>query len=366
MAIRRITLSDIQIGQPLPWDIFCTSSAARPLLEKGAVVAPGQLDRWLASGLYADADAPSSVLHSLNQINRRLERILLGLREHGDADTELRSLTQQLIATLERGRDIALAAILLNQIAGAYAVRHCTETAIVVGLIARAMGKEPAEVLLVTAAALTMNVGMVRQADLFQAREGALSGEERAMLRRHPIDSVELLRRAGVTDEQWLELVLLHHETDEGAGHANGQPGSDFSRNAKLIALADRYCALVSARNYRCSLLPPEALARLAAESRSLLDSAILRFFKDEIGPYPPGTLVRLENGETGVVSGRGERAGAIKLHVLRGADGGPVPLAQLHLTSEPGCAIAQALHEDAARLRFTMKHIWGELAAFS
>ena len=31
MAIRRITLSDIVFGQPLPWDVFSNPTAARPL-----------------------------------------------------------------------------------------------------------------------------------------------------------------------------------------------------------------------------------------------------------------------------------------------------------------------------------------------
>lgn len=364
MAIRRITLADIVFGQPLPWDIFATPSAARPLLAKGKVIAPGELDGWLASGLYAEAGAPRSVLQSLNQINRRLERGLMELREQGSADTELRAVAQELIASVERAPDIVLAAIFLNQIAGTYAVRHCTEAAIVVSLIARAMNKPPAEVVVVTAAALTMNVGMVRQTDLFQAREGALSAEERALVRRHPADSVDMLRWSGVTDEHWLELVLLHHENDDGSGYPEGRLGSQISQNAKLIGLADRYCAFVSARNYRRSLLPPAALTRLAAEHEMPVDHTVQAHFSEQLGPFPPGTLVRLENGEMGVVSSRRNERGEARVHVLRGADGRPFPLAEMRLDSEPGCTIAEALHEDCAKLRFTMKHIWGDLAS--
>ena len=363
MAIRRITLSDIAFGQPLPWDVFSTPSAVRPLLEKGKVVAPGQLDGWLSSGLYAEAGAPCSVLQSLNQINRRLERILMALREHGSADTELRDIARELIDAVHRQPDVALASVYLNQIAGAYAVRHCTEVAIIVCLIARAMGKPPAEMLIVTAAALTMNVGMVSQSELFQSKDGALSSEERAMVRRHPADSVDMLRWAGVTDEHWLDLVLLHHENDDGSGYPAGRLGDAISQNAKLIGLADRYCAFVSARNYRRSLLPPVALDRLAGEHDMPVDRALVELFLSEIGPYPPGTLVRLENGEMGLVSSRGNASGEARVHVLRDTDGRPLSLAEVRSTNEEGCAIAEALHEDYAKLRFTMKQIWGELA---
>jgi HD-GYP domain-containing protein (c-di-GMP phosphodiesterase class II) len=364
MAIRRITLADIVFGQPLPWDVFSTPGALRPLLHKGNVVVPGQLDGWLDAGLYAEAGAPSSILQNLNQINRRLERTLMELRDENSADKTLRVLAGELIAAVERDQDIVLAAIFLNQISGAYAVRHCTETAIVACLIARAMDKSAAEVLIVTAAALTMNVGMVRQAELFQGKEGALSSEERAIIRRHPSDSVNMLRWAGVTDDEWLDLVMLHHENDDGTGYPEGRLGNEISQNAKLIGIADRYCAFVSARNYRRSLLPPLALTKLETEHEMPVDPAVIAHFTAQIGAYPPGTLVRLENGELGVVSARKDAGGIMRVHVLRASDGSPFPLAEMRATGEPGCAIAEALHEDQARLRFTMKHIWGELAS--
>lgn len=364
MAIRRITLADIVFGQPLPWDVFSTPSSTRPLLEKGKVAAPEQLERLLDAGLYAEAGGTVSILQHLNQVNRRLERILLSLRDQNSADRELRELAQELTTIVERDQDIVLAAIFLNQIAGAYAVRHCTETAIIVCIIARAMQKSAPEILLVTAAALTMNVGMVRQADQFHSREGALTSEERAAIRRHPSDSVDMLRWAGVNDDDWLDLVLLHHENDDGTGYPEGRLGDEISQNAKLIGLADRYCAFVSARNYRRSLLPPVALGKLACDKEMPVDPAVVAHFSFEIGPYPPGTLVRLQNNEVGVVSRRPDAAGTLRVHVLRGVDGSPLPLAEMRQTFEDGCEVAEALHEDQAKVRFTMQHIWGEAAS--
>ena len=363
MAFRRIRLSDLTFGKPLPWDVFSAPSGAKPVLEKGKLVAPEELG-LLESGLFADAGAPPSVLHSLNQVNRRLERILMDLRDVSSADTELRAIARELIDAVELDTDIALSSIFLNQIVGAYAIRHCTETAVIVCLIARAMDKTPAEVLIVTAAALTMNVGMVRQTELFQDRDGVLSIEERAMVRRHPTDSADMLRYAGIADEEWLELVLLHHENDDGSGYPHGRLGDEICQNAKLIGLADRYCAFVSARNYRRSLLPPVALSRLRDEGSMPVDRHVVALFTQLISLYPPGTLVRLENGETGVVSRRAEGTGALTVHVLRSSEGTPLPLTELRSTAQPGCAIAEALHEDSARLRFTMQHIWGELAS--
>jgi HD-GYP domain-containing protein (c-di-GMP phosphodiesterase class II) len=200
---------------------------------------------------------------------------------------------------------------------------------------------------------------MMRQVESFQNKASALTSDERAMVRRHPGDSAELLRSAGVSDEQWLACVMQHHENDDGSGYPEGRREDEIVFNAKLIGLADRYCACVSARNYRRSMLPPLALDKLCADGG--YDAALTRRFSQQLGAYPPGTLVRLASGEAGVVAGRAE-AGALLVHALRGADG--KPLSRVRRTDQAAHAIEAALHEDDARLRFSMKAVWGELAA--
>ncbi|RJG14475.1 hypothetical protein [Massilia cavernae] len=79
-----------------------------------------------------------------------------------------------------------------------------------------------------------------------------------------------------------------------------------------------------------------------------------------QVGMYPPGTLVRLEDGETGVVS---SREGPL-VHVLRSADGTPVAQPLVRSAHQPGHAIDTAQHEDDARLRFSMRQVWGAAAA--
>lgn len=299
---------------------------------------------------------PASVLHSLNLVSSQLDDLLTGLSAYSDAERGLRHTAHELATAVARSPDVAIAAVLLNQIAGRYVVRHCVDTAVVTCVIARAMGKSENEVLTVTAATLTMNVGMMRQIESFLGKSSALTSDERAAVRRHPAESAELLRCAGVCDEDWLACVMQHHENDDGSGYPDGRRGEEIVFNARLIGLADRYCACVSARNYRRSMLPPLALDKLRADGD--YDPPLIEQFGAQLGTYPPGTLVRLANGETGVVAIRG----ALHVQALRGADGTPISL--MRRTDEPGNAIEAALHEDDAQLRFSMKTVWGELAS--
>lgn len=303
-------------------------------------------------------NAPASVLHSLNRVSSELDALLSGLRAYSESDGALRQVAQAVAEAAARAPDVAIACILLNQIGGRYAVRHCVDTAILACVLARAMGKAPAEVLTVAAAALTMNVGMMRQIESLQ-NKSTLSGDERALVRRHPSDSAELLRSAGVGDEDWLACVLQHHENDDGSGYPDGRREGEIAFNAKLIRLADRYCACVSARNYRRSMLPPLALATLGADAGT--DPVLAALFAQELGPFPPGTLVRLANGDIGAVAGR-SADGVLLVHALRGADG--AKLSALRRIDQADFAIETALHEDEAQLRFSMKAVWGDVAA--
>jgi HD-GYP domain-containing protein (c-di-GMP phosphodiesterase class II) len=210
----------------------------------------------------------------------------------------------------------------------------------------------------VAATALTMNVGMMRQIETFQTRTSALNDEERAMVRRHPAEGTDLLRSAGVSDEEWLTCVQQHHENHDGSGYPDGRQRDEIAFVAKLVGMADRYCACVSARNYRRSMLPPLALAKLCSDPGNAPE--LVRHFSRQLGEYPPGTLVRLANGETGVVSGRDGKM--VVVNALR--DAGGAALTVVRRTDRPEHAIAAALHEDEARLRFSMKSVWGELAA--
>lgn len=302
-----------------------------------------------------------SVLRSLNQLAQRLDRVLQSLGNGDDAETELRAIASEVIGAAHQSPDVALASIYLNQIAGPYAVRHCVEAAVVCALISPVMEHSPAETGRIVVSALTMNAGMMRLAEIFQLKDGPLSDDERRAILRHPAEGAELLRRAEIDDEEWIACVLSHHELDDGSGYPEGRSAAAIPDGARLVGMADRYCALVSARNYRRSMLAPEALKKLCAEcSQAWLVAA----FEQEIGQHPPGTLVRLKNGETGVVSYRSGPDGARHVHAMRDTAGVRFAPIERRSTREPLFAIAEVLHEDNAGLRFSMREVWGDAAA--
>nr|WP_315258360.1 HD domain-containing phosphohydrolase [uncultured Duganella sp.] len=305
-----------------------------------------------------------SALHQLNLCNRRLEQLLHNLRNEHNAEADIRDIAADVVRAVAINPDVALACIFLSQINGTYAVRHCIETAVVTVVIARSMQMAPANILTVAAAALTMNVGMLRDHEGFQNKNAPLNSEEMAIVRRHPEQSADLLRRVGVDDDDWISCVLMHHENDEGSGYPAGIASPEVTLNAKLLSFADRYCAQVSARNYRKSLLPSLALRNLVEDKGAPVDPHLADCFQRELGDFPPGCLVRLDGGEIGVVSRRQGCSNGLQVHYLRDAAGAMLMPAQPRCCNTGLGGIAEGLSEDQAATRFSMKQIWGAQAS--
>ncbi|MFZ6657307.1 HD-GYP domain-containing protein [Undibacterium sp. TJN19] len=375
MSTRRIGMSDIVIGQPLPWDVY--GSDGKLLLRKGFTVThAGQVAALIERGLFADIDrsdnnlrdgkpvekateAPS-VVRMINNARTELRRILYNLSTETNAQADLLTLARRVGSAAFMAPDVALGNILLNQ-EDTYGTRHSVDTAIVSLLIARALKKPPEELAMLAAAALTMNLGMLRQQERLQEKSEALTAAEQELIFQHPETGVRMLRAAGIDREEWLSWVLHHHESEDGSGYPGKKSSADIPQNAKIISLADRYCARVSIRSYRKSMLPNAALRDILVEGKSKIDPMLVTVFIRELGTYPIGTFVKLDNGETAVVTGKGAMTTTPFVHSLLGPRGVALTVPLKRDTSK--IAIREVLHRDQVQVKFTMRHLWGEIA---
>jgi HD-GYP domain-containing protein (c-di-GMP phosphodiesterase class II) len=376
MEQHRINMSDIIIGEPLPWDVF--DANGHLLLSRGHIVARAQqVEALVERGLFVDAKSiekkpqpkPAkiqelpSVLRLVNLANKRLERLLYNLANEENAKDKLLEVANALIFATKINPDVALACIQLNQEAASYPIRHCIDTALVSLIVARAMKKPEEEILMTTAAALTMNIGMLRQQEAMQNSAEPLSEADRKIIHDHPLEGVKMLKSVGVDDPDWLAFVLQHHENEDGSGYPLGKASGDILDGAKIISIADRYCARVSGRSYRKSLLPNAALRDILLADKKNINQALVTCCIRELGIYPTGTFVKLQNGEIGVVTGKGETTTTPHVHALIGPRGAPLSFPIKRDTAKPLYAIREVLDEEKAAVRFSMQQLWGDEA---
>jgi GAF domain-containing protein len=130
----------------------------------------------------------------------------------------------------------------------------------------RRLGLDDRQLATLELAALFHDLGHVGVPEAALGKDGALTAEEWAMVRRHPLLGVAILRRVPRL-EAVAPVILQHHERYDGQGYPAGLLGDDTSPLAQVLAVADAYEAMTSARPHRAALSRSEAVAELRKNS---------------------------------------------------------------------------------------------------
>lgn len=94
-----------------------------------------------------------------------------------------------------------------------------------------------------------------------------------------------------------------HHEMFDGSGYGRNLKGEAIGLLARIVAITNYYDELCNPVNGAAGLTPHEALSLMFAKLRSKFDPKLLQVFIRCLGVYPPGTIVQLANGSTGMVT---------------------------------------------------------------
>jgi diguanylate cyclase (GGDEF)-like protein len=116
--------------------------------------------------------------------------------------------------------------------------------------VARRIGLATTEVARISVGALLHDVGKIGVPDAILAKEGSLSAEEWACIRRHPVLGQQIMEQAPELQDV-MPLVLHHQERYDGTGYPQELRGEDIPLGARIIAAADAYHAIRSDRPYR-------------------------------------------------------------------------------------------------------------------
>jgi len=322
--------NDFKLGEAVPWPIY--GKNGNLLLDQGQVVGSQKLiDGLLVRGVFRKAsadeilkaeqaaksakfslDSPFNVLDAL-RIN--LQRILTDISASVESDynERLLKIAKVIQKLCFENSDAALGAIILDQ-KSAYTNIHPILCAILTELMTRRQNIPDEDRLLYIAAALTQNVGMLElQAELTNQTE-KLTEEQSKSIKEHPLKSKEIMQGLGVVHEEWLNTILFHHERPDGKGYPSGLTRDEIPVYAKILSVTDIYSAMVLPRKYRDGFYVKKALQDIFLQRGKAVDEQIAQLLIKEIGIYPPGTFVKLANGETAIVLRRGTRNAASPL----------------------------------------------------
>jgi HD-GYP domain-containing protein (c-di-GMP phosphodiesterase class II) len=133
-------------------------------------------------------------------------------------------------------------------------------------------------------------------------KPGRLTDEEFEVVRRHPRDGYDILRRSPEIGAIPLDITLHHHERRDGTGYPDRQGADQISELAQMAAIVDVYDAITADRCYHKGIPAAEALRKMYEWSKFHFSPTLTQEFMRCVGIYPVGTMVLLESGRLGVV----------------------------------------------------------------
>jgi two-component system response regulator RpfG len=145
---------------------------------------------------------------------------------------------------------------------------HVLRMANTARLIAEALGMDADYCDVIEQAAPMHDIGKIGVPDSILTKPGKLTNQERVTMQTHAEIGYEILRDS---PSQYLQLgatiAYCHHERFDGGGYPRGLGGHDIPLEARIVAIADVFDALLSTRPYKSAWTVERAVAWIRDES---------------------------------------------------------------------------------------------------
>jgi len=368
IALHQLSRGMVSLSQPLKWDVF--NAQGQLLLHKGYVLqSESQLESLLERGMFVDA---AELEKAKQEVKRVVEFDPFALWERLGKDCSRLSIDytnsppHQLLAVLddlllimetliEKAPDAAIFELMQMDMSN-YVVAHVQQTAFLVTLIATRLGWPPKKIRMVARAAATMNIAAMQLHTTLALQKEPITAAQKEEMLTHGLRGKLKLEEWGVKNKDWLQAVEEHHPETL---HGERKP----SEMANLIHHVDVYLAKISPRAYRAAK-PPNVAAKEMVQRKDVNPHYVGSIVK-EIGVYPPGSYVKLANGETAIVARRGKQAHTPIVFSLSNGAGLPLGEPIMRDTGSPLFTIASIVPRNKVMVTINRAKLFGAAKVF-
>lgn len=378
-----INLDAFPVGKPIPYSVY--DHHDNLLLRKGFILSSEkQRDRLLQRGLIRHSDTMEpdvdnrvedtsfsqqaqsfTVFEIVETLLSRLEQAYQLVRspqkEHFPFLMSRLALDIQCIC--HDNPDAVLGAMQIGHDMP-YGLIHPLHCAVLCELVAKRLGITQIQRLSLVAAAASHDIGITELQEQLHLQMKPLTDEQWQQIQKHPHQGHELLQAAGVDDQIWLNMVIQHHERLDGSGYPKGLTHGEILKESRILAIADIYTAMIRPKLYREAFVAQDALRSIFLERGATVDPELIRIFIKEVGIFPPGGFVRLQNGEVAVIRARGKTVNAPVTVSVLDPDGMPMQTPLERNPREPAYAIMEMHpHLEHASLQLQLNELWPPLS---
>ncbi len=174
---------------------------------------------------------------------------------------------------------------LANSLAGAidakdpYTKGHSTSVSRYSEALARAINLPEDQVQKIKLGALLHDVGKIGIPENVLKKPDKLSDEEWQIMKQHPVIGAEKVLAPNEALRELIPMVKYHHEHLDGSGYPEHLKGDEIPLEARIIAVADTYHALISDRPYRKGMSVEKACEILQEGAGKQWDRDLIRQF---------------------------------------------------------------------------------------
>ncbi len=166
-----------------------------------------------------------------------------------------------------------------------YTAGHSKRVAEYSVLIAKQCRWSVKDIDLLNKSALLHDIGKIGIRDDVLLKEGKLTDEEFAQIKRHPVIGEEIVKGVQLTEELLpiLPGIKHHHERMDGLGYPDQLKGYEIPIFGRLIAVADAFDAMTSDRPYRKGMPDEKAFSILLEGKGTQWDEEFVDAFLNEM-----------------------------------------------------------------------------------
>ncbi len=162
--------------------------------------------------------------------------------------------------------------------------RHLEGVARLAAALGRALSMEGEELDVLVRAAELHDIGKIAIPDEILHKQGELTPEEWALMRKHPLIGERVLEAAPALGKV-AKLVRSTHERWDGTGYPDGRAGREIPLGSRVILVCDAFNAMTEGRPYRAAVSRERALEELRDGAGSQFDPELVRTFVEKALP---------------------------------------------------------------------------------
>ena len=248
----------------------------------------------LASARAVHAEAKQAVTQMMERLRRG----------RGLDVPQLENVVESMVESVARNRD-AMGWLARMKSKDDYLYRHSLAASVWALAFGRHLGLDKETLKALGLGAMLLDIGKTKLPTELLRKTDRPTPDEWAQIRAHVDHGLEFVRSTPGMDEQVVMMVATHHERFDGEGYPQKLKADAIPLIGRIAGIVDCYDAMTSERHYAKPKSTYDSVRELKRLGGSWFQAELIELFIQAVGVFPTGTLVELNTGEVGVVTGQ-------------------------------------------------------------